>query len=139
MIQRNNGLEPRPAPCCVPVLRTGRNKEAKPGAGTGAGPPGQPLEAFAHQGVKGRVLGQPLARQSCAEPEGQNLAGLFSLAWHQSNACTLATWRRNEGAAAIATAAKRSAPMPAPRSFYVRGHTYLDSNRDGEACESLRR
>jgi len=91
MIQRNNGLEPRPAPCCVPVLRTGRNKEAKPGGGTGAGPPGQAKEAFAHQGVKGRILREPLARQGFAEPEDQNLAGLFSLVWHQSNACTLAT------------------------------------------------
>ncbi len=75
----------------MPVLRTGRNKGTKPGAGTGAGPPGQLEKAIAHQGVKGEVLGKPLARPGFADPEGQNLAGLFSVARHQSSACTLAT------------------------------------------------
>ena len=41
--------------------------------------------------IKGEVLGEPLRRQGFAEPEGQNLVGLFSLAHHQSSACTLAT------------------------------------------------
>jgi hypothetical protein len=41
--------------------------------------------------VKGRVLGEPLARPALHELEGQNLAGLVALAWHQSRACTLAT------------------------------------------------
>jgi hypothetical protein len=53
--------------------------------------PGQAEEAFAHQGVKGRILGEPLARLGFREPEGQNLAGLYSLVWNQSSACTLAT------------------------------------------------
>jgi len=36
--------------------------------------------------VKGRVLGEPLARPALHELEGQNLAGLVALAWHQSSA-----------------------------------------------------
>jgi hydrogenase accessory protein HypB len=52
---------------------------------------GQPEEALPQQLVKGKVLGEPRARQGFGEPEGQNLAGLFSLAWHQGRDCTLAT------------------------------------------------
>jgi hypothetical protein len=48
-------------------------------------------EAFPQQGIKGRVLGEPLARPALHEPELQNVRRLFPLAWHQSRACTLAT------------------------------------------------
>jgi len=52
---------------------------------------GQSEEAFPQEDIKGSVLGEPLVRQGFGEPEGQNLAGLVALAWHQSRALTLAT------------------------------------------------
>lgn len=52
---------------------------------------GQPQKALLQQGVKGRVLGEPLTRPALHEPELQNLAGQVPSTIHQSRACTLAT------------------------------------------------
>jgi hypothetical protein len=54
-------------------------------------PPRQAQKAFPQQGIKGRVLGEPLARPALQEPEPQNLAGPLPLTIHQKRACLLAT------------------------------------------------
>ena len=59
--------------------------------GTGDRPPRHPQKALLQQGIKGRVLGKPLARPALHEPELQNLRGLFPVAFHQTRDCTLAT------------------------------------------------
>ena len=43
-------------------------------------------ESFPQLGIKGGVLGEPLARPALHEPERQNLRRLFPVNWHQSRA-----------------------------------------------------